>query len=106
MHLWRPRRQQIDGQELTREGSGFAGQELRRAHDLARHGAGCDLHVFNREQRLATGTIEHEEVSLFSRLRNALNRATVSPHRHQTGRGRKITIPDVMTNELKVPKLL
>ena len=51
-------------------------------------------------------SIEQIDISLFRSLRHGINRATFPLHRHERRRGRKIAVPDVVTNGLKVPDSL
>src|SRR5262249_42713213 len=73
VRLWRAIGQQICGQALTRKRQRSDRQRLLRGGDLAGNRARGILGVLDREERLAVGAIEQEQVSLFRRLRDGVH---------------------------------
>jgi len=85
------------------KGAGFAGQRLLIGGNLARHRAGRNLVVRNREQRLAVAAIKQVDPSLFGGLRDRVNHLAVVFHGHERrGRG-KVAIPHVVFHGLEMP---
>src|SRR5277367_1755765 len=61
---------------------------------------------FDREKRLAIGTVKHVQVPLLGCLCDCLHAPAVVSYRQQSRRRRKIPIPNVMMDALEVPKAL
>ena len=91
---------------LTRKGRRAHGKRLRGAGLLARqrqlrHGA-----LFDGEQRRARDAVEQKGVPRLGDLRHGVDRLAVALHRDQHGRGRQVTIPQVVLEHLIVPQPL
>ena len=77
---------------------------LRRPRLLARHVALRHRALFDGPERLAGDAIEHEQETLFGRLRDGVDRLAVVANRDQLWGGVVVVVPQIVVHHLKMPQ--
>ena len=96
----------VGGQKLAGEGSGLRGERLFRGSDFTRDGAGRIFAGVDGKERGAGDAIEQIDETLFGRLRYGVDFPGFALDGEQYGGARKIAIPDVVVDALKMPEAL
>ena len=104
--LRRPRRHHVLSKHLPGKRLRLRRDGLRIGSRFSGHVARRKLPVLNWKQWLTVGAIKDKDVAVLGRLRDGVNRAAVAFDRDETGRRRRIAIPDVVPHDLKVPDTL
>ena len=93
-----------DLERLT--GKGDAGHRLRRGGLFSGQVAGRRRYFGDVVQRFSGVTVEYEQVTGFRRHRDGIDDHAGAFHLDQGGRGRKVAIPQIVTDGLEVPPQL
>ncbi len=82
-------------------GKGCVGQVTSAGHVALRNRS-----LFDRPERLARHTIEHEEESVLGGLRNSVDRLPLVTHRDELRRGGEVVVPQIVVHDLEMPESL
>src|ERR1700693_3159400 len=103
MHLWSAIGEQLLSESLASKWRGLGWERLLRGGDFAGYITRRILSRFDRKQRSACGALKKINETLFCGLCYGVDLLLSALYSQKRGRRRKIAIPQIMMNTLKVP---